>query len=262
HWLALGWRDIRRCPLLSLTHGAVLALFGALLFVLFSNRFWLLAGAFSGFMVVAPVLASGLYAVSRSLALRGSASFADVSATWLRFSDEHGKRDTRLVRFGLLLALAGTGWVLTSAALITLFAPHSIDRPADFLRHVLLARGDLLFEFWLLLGGVLAAPVFASSVVAMPLLLDRPVRVLDAVLTSWRVVLENPLPMAVWAALILLLTLAGFATALVGLVLVVPLLGHASWHAYRDLVVPAGGTADGVGAPPGLASVRAEQPVR
>jgi len=72
--------------------------------------------------------------------------------------------------------------------------------------------------------------------VSMPLLLDRRVNLLDAVLTSWRVVLANPLPMAVWSGLIMLLVLLGFATLLLGLVVVVPLLGHASWHAYRDLV--------------------------
>lgn len=247
HWLALGWRDVWRCPLLALAHGVFVALFGAVLLALLRDHFWLLAGAFSGFMVVAPVLASGLYAMSRALEQRGSTSFADVRATWLHFSDAQGQRDTRMLRFGLLLALAGTGWVVTSAALITLFAPQPIGRPADFVQHVLLARGNLLFEFWLLLGGVLAAPVFASSVVAMPLLLDRRVRVLDAVLTSWRVVLENPLPMAIWAALILLLTLLGFVTALIGLVLIVPLLGMASWHAYRDLVAPSAATAPGDG---------------
>jgi hypothetical protein len=77
-------------------------------------------------------------------------------------------RDGRLVVFGLLLALAGTGWVLTSASLITGFAGGPVDSPADFLRVVVLARDGWLFEAWLLLGGVLAAPVFASSVVAIP----------------------------------------------------------------------------------------------
>jgi uncharacterized membrane protein len=93
-----------------------------------------------------------------------------------------------------------------------------------------------LFEIWLALGAVLAAPVFASSVVAIPLLLDRRVGILGAVFTSWRVVMEHPAPMALWAGLILLLTGLGMATMLVGLIVVVPWLAHASWHAYRDLV--------------------------
>ena len=132
--------------------------------------------------------------------------------------------------------MAGTGWVLTSAALITLLSPLPINSPVDFIRHVVLARDNYLFEVWMVLGGALAAPIFASTVVAMPLLLDRRVTLLQAVLTSWRVVLANPVPMAFWAALILVFTSLGLGSALLGLIAVVPMLGHASWHAYRDLV--------------------------
>jgi uncharacterized membrane protein len=80
--------------------------------------------------------------------------------------------------------------------------------------------------------------VFASSVVAIPMLLDRPVGVWAAVLASWQTVLDNPLPMAVWAALVMGFTLLGVGAMLVGLVAVVPMLGHASWYAYRDLYPP------------------------
>jgi uncharacterized membrane protein len=93
-----------------------------------------------------------------------------------------------------------------------------------------------LFELWVVLGGVLVAPIFASTVVTIPLLLDHQTSIKEAVLTSWLVVLANPLPMALWAGLLMLLTLLGFALALVGLVVVMPVLGHASWHAYRDLL--------------------------
>jgi uncharacterized membrane protein len=228
-WLALGWRDLRRCPGPALLHGAALALFGAALLWAARGEFWWLAGAFSGFLLVAPVLATGLYAISRALARGEAADLRTTAQAWR-------PRDGRLVAFGLLLALAGTGWVLTSASLITRFAGAPVGNPADFLRIVVLRPDSLLFEGWLALGGVLAAPIFASSVAAIPLLLDRRIGVLAAVLTSWRAVLANPAPLALWAALIMLLTLAGMATAMIGLVLVVPLLGHASWHAYRELV--------------------------
>jgi uncharacterized membrane protein len=142
------------------------------------------------------------------------------------------------MRFGALLALAGTGWVLTSAAFVNGFAPAVVNSPADFLRHVVVAERGFVFEAWVLLGGALAAPIFASSVVAIPVLLDRPVPVLDAVLASWRVVLHNPAPMALWAFLVMALTALGMATLLVGLVPIVPWLAHASWHAYRDCVPP------------------------
>ena len=162
-------------------------------------------------------------------------AIADALATWR-------PRDGRLVLFGVLLALAGTGWVLTSASLITRFAAAPVNSPSDFLHVVVLARDGWLFETWLVLGSVLAAPMFASSVVALPLLLDRPVKVRDAVLTSVRTALLNPAPMALWATLILVVTLIGMATALVGLIVAVPWLAHASWHAYRDLVEPEAGS--------------------
>ncbi len=234
-WLALAWRDIERAPAVGLAHGAALALFGAALLAAAHDRFWLLAGSLSGFLLVAPVLAVGLYAVSRALERNEPAGFRLVLRTWLSWRGRP-VHDWRLVRFGLLLAAAGTGWVLTSASLITWLAPQPIQQPLDFVRHIVLARDHLLFEAWLVLGGVLAAPVFASSVITLPLLLDRQIGVLDAVLTSWRAVLANPLPLALWAALVMGFTLLGLGSALLGLVLVVPLLGHASWHAYRDTV--------------------------
>ena len=234
-WLALAWRDIERAPAVGLAHGAALALFGAALLAAAHDRFWLLAGSLSGFLLVAPVLAVGLYAVSRALERNEPAGFRLVLRTWLSWRGRP-LHDWRLVRFGLLLAAAGTGWVLTSASLITWLAPQPVQQPLDFVRHVMLARDHLLFEAWLALGGVLAAPVFASSVITLPLLLDRQIGVLDAVLTSWRAVLANPLPLALWAALVMGFTLLGLGSALLGLVLVVPLLGHASWHAYRDTV--------------------------
>ncbi len=228
-WLARGWRDLRQCPGVSLLHGLLLALGGAAIFWLARERFWLLAGAFSGFLLVAPILATGLYALSRGIERREPVSLATVLRAWQ-------PQDTRLVRFGLLLALAGTGWVLTSASLITALAPAPINKPMDFVRHVLMSDSNYLFESWLALGALLAAPVFASSVVAIPMLLDRPISVLGAVYTSWRVVMEHPAPVALWALLIMVLTLLGMATAMLGLVVIAPLLGHASWHAYRDMV--------------------------
>ena len=227
-WLARGWRDLLRCPLPGLLHGLALAAFGAGLVILARDQFWLLAGAFTGFLLVAPVLATGLYAVSRALERGQHAGLAVAVAAW--------RPERRRMVFGLLLACAGTGWVLTSAALITGLAPVPVRTPLDFIRVVVLNDHAYLFEVWLAVGALLAAPVFASSVVAIPLLLDRDIGVLAAVLTSWRVVQAHPLPMALWAALLLALTLLGMASGLLGLIVVAPWLAHASWHAYRDLV--------------------------
>ena len=302
-WLGRGWFDLVQCPVPGLLHGLALALFGAALIAVAGRQFWLLAGAFSGFLLVAPILATGLYQVSRTLERGERASLAVALRAWkperrlvvfglllalagtgwvvtsasliYGFADapvhdtvgfllvapilatglykvsralERGERadlgvalgawrpEGRLMVFGVLLAFAGTGWVLTSASLIYGFAGAPVNDTVDFFRVVVLNDQSHLFEIWLGLGAFLAAPVFASTVVAIPLLLDRKVGVLAAVLTSWRVVQVHPLPMALWAALLLGLTAIGMATALVGLIVVAPWLAHASWHAYRDLV--------------------------
>lgn len=229
-WLAKGCRDFVRAPLVGLLHGLLMGAFGAVMLWLAWDRFWVLAGALSGFLMVAPILATGLYAVSRAL-LRGEA--ASLSTVWQVWAS----LDRRLVRFGLLLMALGTGWVITSAALITLGVKPAITTPSDFLTRVVLAPEQGFFEIWLLVGGLMAAPVFASSVVAIPLLLDRPVDVQTAVLTSWRAVMANPVCLSLWALIVMSLTLVGLGTWMIGLVVVMPILGHATWHAYRDLVV-------------------------
>jgi uncharacterized membrane protein len=239
-WLVLAWRDMARCGWISFAHGLALTLCGFAILAVAHHRFWLLAGALSGFLVVAPILATSLYALSRALERGEKADAQLVLKTWLNWQNSHfnkwGNDYWCLVQFGTLLALAGTGWMLTSAALITLLAPVPINTPIEFIQHVVLAKNGFLFELWLALGGILAAPIFTSTAVAIPLLLDRRVTLMQAVLTSWHTVLFNPLPMAFWAALIMGFTLLGLASALLGLIAVVPMLGHASWHAYRDLV--------------------------
>ena len=227
-WMSLGWADLRRHPLPGLLHGLTLAVFGWLLLVLAHDRFWLMAGAFSGFLIVAPILATGLYHISRELAAGRPANMVDVIGLWRSM-------DSRLVRFGLLLALAGTGWVLTSAGLITLLSPVPIEKPVDFLRHVVLQRDPGLFEVWLLMGALLAAPIYASTVMAIPMLVDTRLPVSMAVGESWRIVASQPTVMTLWAVLLVSLTALGMLTALFGLIVIVPWLAHASWHAYDEL---------------------------
>ena len=227
-WLARGWDDFERNPGPGTLHGIGLTLFGWLLLWVASDKFWLLAGAFSGFLIVAPIVTTGLYQVSKSCSLGHCVGMREVFKLWL-------SGDGRLVRFGLLLALAGGGWVLTSAALFTAFSPVPIKSPADFLKFVVLSDSFGLFEVWLILGGLLTAPMFASSVVAIPMLVDTQATVLQAVAASWRAAAVNPLPMAVWASIIIVLVGWGMLTGLFGLIVLVPVLAHASWHAYCEL---------------------------
>ena len=242
-WLGKAFGDIANAPLISLVHGLVLILIGFLIWGVGHNRFWLMAGAFSGFLVMGPIVATSLYAISRALERGEAADFGLIRRTWTQWqsSRESSQASGRggywcMVQFGVLLALAATGWVLVSASFITVMSPVPVHTLQDFIHHIVLAQDGQLFVQWMALGSFLAAPIFASSAVALPLMLDRKVTVRQAVLTSWSVVLSNPGPMALWAVLIVLLTLLGLGSYLLGLVIVMPLLGHASWHAYRDLV--------------------------
>ncbi|MFZ4479968.1 MAG: DUF2189 domain-containing protein, partial [Rhodoferax sp.] len=116
HWLVAGWRDMLRCGWISLAHGLALAIGGGLIVGFAWDRFWLLAGAISGFLVVAPVLATSLYALSRALERGEQADTGVVLKTWLNWQNHHlNKFDNEywcLVQFGTLLALAATGWVI------------------------------------------------------------------------------------------------------------------------------------------------------
>jgi uncharacterized membrane protein len=228
-WLRLGCRDFMRTPWASILHGIVVAAGGAAIFFAGLEHWYLLPGAFSGFVLVGPILATGLYEQSRLLSRGKQPTFADAVHAW--------QRGTRpLVWLGLLLAVAGTLWVLVSAGLFALFVKAPIEDARAFLRYVVRAQGDFLFMLWLAAGGLGAALVFAATAVSPPLLLGRVVSLRSAILTSVRAVGENPLALALWATIIMIATALSIATAMLGFVVTVPVLGHATWHAYRDLV--------------------------
>lgn len=229
HWLRLGWQDFTRAPLPSLFHGLLVAAGGLAILAVTLRLWYLLPGAFSGFVLVGPIIATGLYELSRRLALGERPTFAHVIGAW--------KKGTRpLVWLGLILAVAGTAWVLVSAVLVALFVKVPITGLDDFLRHVVLSESSNLFPIWLLLGGVGASLVFAATVVSTPMLLDRDIDMISAVATSVRAVGENPLAMALWATIIMVATALSMATLMLGFIIVFPVIGHATWHAYRDVV--------------------------
>ncbi len=228
-WLTLAYRDLSASPGPSLLHGLLISL-GGLIVLTLTLRVWqLMPGALSGFLLIGPIICTGLYELSRRRSLGERPLLAHVIGAW--------RRGTRpLVALGLLLFGMATAWVLVSALLFSLFVRSPIDSPLDLLRYAVAGQGSLLFGLWLLAGGLGAALVFALTVVSAPLLLDRRVSLRIALLASVRAVGDNPLPMAIWAAFIMLATLLSMATMMMGFMFAVPLIGHATWHAYRDLL--------------------------
>lgn len=228
YWLRRGWDDVRRAPGLSLLHGLIVT-FVSVVIVQLTAYYWpILPGALSGFVLVGPVLATGLYAISRRLEDGEKPGMRDIFCAWRCATG-------CLIRFNLLLVMVGTLWVLMSALLFKLFVDVEIDNPFAFLRYVL-TQADHLFLLWTVLGGLATALVFSITVISVPLLLDRDVDMISAMFTSIRVVGENPVTMTVWALVIMVATGLSFVTLMLGFVVLYPLLGHASWHLYRDLV--------------------------
>ncbi|MFO0146503.1 MAG: DUF2189 domain-containing protein [Betaproteobacteria bacterium] len=211
----------------------IVAVGGWLALALPERLWWILPGAVSGFVLVGPILCTGLYELSRLQSRGERPGLADVVNAW--------RRESRpLVRVGVLLFAGATLWVLVSALLFKLFVRVPITTPVEFLRYAAMEQGNLLFTLWLLLGGLGVAVVFAVTAVSPPLLLGRMVGFRRALLTSARAVGDNPVTMGLWAAVVLTLVALSLATAMLGFIFAVPVLGHATWHAHKDLVVTDG----------------------
>ena len=231
-WLRDGLSDLRRAWPISLAFGVVFAALGYLL-VNFAWSWPHLAMALtSGFLLLAPFLAIIFYDLSRQLESATPLSRRHTLTAWRANAWSIGLYATLL----LMLLIA---WERISAILVGLFLVENVPA-VENLYAVLLTSGDhLTFVIaYSLFGLLFAAVVFALSVVSLPMMLDRKVDIATALVTSLWTVRENPAVMLLWAAIIVVLIAVGYLTWFIGLVLFFPLLGHATWRAYRDLVEP------------------------
>jgi len=233
-WLAAGWRDLRAVPVISCGYGMVFTAAGWLL-VTTLNRLEvvsLIPIFAAGFVLIAPLLAAGLYEVSRLLE-KGQP--VTIGAVFSGVAPATG----RLAFFGVALFLGFFAWIEVAFLLLSLFlGERAVPDPTQF-AHILLFTnaGVALLFAGTICGGVLAAMVFTLSSIAAPLLLAKDIDTVTAMATSVRAVSINLAPMLLWAALIAGLMVIGLLTLFLGLVVVLPLLGYATWHAFRELVV-------------------------
>jgi uncharacterized membrane protein len=231
-WLAAGWRDLRRAPGPSLGYGLlfVVASYLITLAVILNQLFYLLLPLATGFFLIAPALGIGLYEVSRALEQGETPTFRGA----LRAILANGFNVTTM---GAFLAVIFLAWILVANLIfaglssgITPTLPHAVQ-------YLLSAQNLPMLIVGSVVGAVFALIVFALSAVSVPMLLDRPdVALPSAMQVSAAACLYNWRPMLLWAALIGISIFAGFLTLYVGLALAFPLIGHATWHAYRDLV--------------------------
>jgi uncharacterized membrane protein len=223
-WLKLGWQDMKRARAQSLAYGAGLVLFGYLITWLAWGEGHTLA-LFTlgvGFILSGPVLAFGLYSISRQLE---QGREPRLGVCWAE-SRNHLRNEAL---FALVMLVVLLVWA-RAASMVHVFFPFGEELGVlgwiEFL-----AIGSAI-------GAVFGTIVFSASVVSLPMMLDRGTDAITSVLTSINAVLRNKGVMLLWAAIIVLLVLAGFATAYLGLAIVLPLIGHATWHAYRETVRP------------------------
>lgn len=234
-WLAAGWREFCAIPATATLYGLILAAVSAGIFWLLwstgsASWFYVLLG---GFLLVGPMLGMGLYAASRSLAEGKKPRLIDVF--WVR--DAAQKEQLIL---GLLLAFLYFLWTRMAQVIYALSTWRILRDRSDFLNFVLLdPAGQLMVLIGLATGGFVAFCNYALAAVAAPMLLDRRYTVFMALATSVRAVNRNFFPMLLWAVLIVALTLVGILFAFIGLALVFPIIGMASWHAYKALVMEA-----------------------
>lgn len=227
-WLKLGWRDFARAPRLGLFYGACFAAMGSLLVLLFRHAPAYVLALSAGFVLVGPFLCLGLYDASRRLERGERPLLADSLVAWRA-------RTGTMAIFGTVLLVLEMLWARASLVVFAL----SFNGMPDF-------RGSLLALFdpqnlsfiaaYLVVGGLFAALIFAVSVVAMPMILDRETDAISAGLTSIRLCIAQPGLMLLWGALITTIVVVAMLPWFLGLLVAAPVLGHASWHAYRAAV--------------------------
>ncbi len=231
-WLAGGWADFRKAPVPCLIYGLGLALIsfaivGGVLFSGHANWVMILTG---GFFFIAPMLAMGLYEAGRQLEFGLKPRLSQMLLVKTASAGN-------LAVLGLALFLVYLLWTRAASVVYGLSTFRAHETVEAFVAFAFTDPEGLNMTLWgTLIGGAIAFVAFCFVVVSAPMLLDRKSDIFIATATSFRAVFRNFGPLLFWAVLIVALTLLGIATACIGLIVIFPVLGLASWRAYRDMV--------------------------
>lgn len=233
-WLAAGWQDLRREPKFSLSLGLVFAVLSYLLTLGLINgaMFFLIPPLAAGFFLLAPLLGIGFYGVSRALEQGQKVEFCQAQQAWQ-------SNPVHIAAAGVVFLLVFLVWMLAANLSFALFFNKPVPPWENFIPAVFLSGDSPLFLFTgILTGGIIAVFTFAISAITVPLLMDRQIDFVTAMQVSVSAVRKNWRPMALWAALIAMFVGIGIFTLYIGLIVTMPLVGHGTWHAYRDLIGP------------------------
>ena len=228
-WLRQGVDDFRRAPVSSLVYGLAFTAACLATATLAGGLPWLTLMLATGLVLTGPYLASGLYAGARQL------ESGEPVNPWagLRLL---GERKTAMALYSLFLALVVAGWVRLASLLFAIKFDLASPSVQGYLGMITGGGDPAVVLYALVVGLMLAGVIFVTSAVSIPMIIDRDVNPLTAIHTSARAVKRNWRPMALWAGIILALTLIGIGTGLLAMVLIFPVLGYATWHSYRATV--------------------------
>lgn len=230
-WLERGWSDLVRSRGIGLVHGLLFALVGyTVLWGSYSiGQIYLVLPLVMGFALIGPFLATGLYDVSRRLEAGEPVSLGASMFAW--------RSPLQVGLMGAALMLILFAWVRLAALLFMLHVGvgYTVTSVEALVSDTIFTAGGLGFlAFGTAAGALMAALTFSVSAVSIPMIIDRDVDAITASISSIATVKSNLAPMILWAMMVSLLTVVGLATGLLGLIVIFPLLGHATWHAYRD----------------------------
>jgi len=228
-WLALGWQDLKAQPAIGLFYGACFWAMALTLGLVFRAKPEYAMSIASGCLLVGPFLAMGLYEVSR----RREQGLAPDLESSLTCWDTHIRSMGMLVLVLIVLELL---WGRASLVVFAVFFNTGMPSTTGVLNAVFNPENWEFLAVYLAVGSVFAALVYSTAVVSIPMILDRDTDAITAAITSIRVVVENTGVMLLWGALLTLLVVLSLLPWGAGLVVIGPLLGHASWHAYRGAV--------------------------
>jgi uncharacterized membrane protein len=229
HWLALGWRDLRAAPGIAFFYGLCFWAMAVTLDLVFRHLPEYTMSIVSGCLLVGPFLTVGLYEVSRRREVGITPDLGSSLTCW----DKHMGSMGMLVLVLIVLELL---WGRASLVVFAVFFNTGMPSTTGVLKAIFNPENWEFVFVYLTVGGAFAALVFSSSVVSIPMILDRDTDAISASLTSIQVFFNNLPVMLWWGLLISVLVVVAFIPWGLGLLLVGPWLGHASWHAYRGSV--------------------------
>ena len=230
-WLRRGAADFRACSPASLFYGTAFAVGGILLWLAFRHALQLVTALTAGFLLVGPFFAIGLYELSRRREAGEPAHLVPTLAVWRRNLAAIGI-------YSLIVIVIYLVWARASMVVFALFYEGGMPTLKGFIAQIVKLDNIEFLVAYFVVGSLFAGLVFAFSVISIPLMLDRNQDSVTAMLASFIALTRNVPAMLVWAGIIVLLTALGIALGFVGLIVTMPLVGHATWHAYRALVEP------------------------